>query len=109
MTKKETAVIIDGKAIDLKEWLVTNQEKGLIETSFSNIQDLGNILNDIIGVCACALNSISDNEQLSDYEQAKVLGASPLNVANVLRFAQTLIPYTELELLTDIQKSILEK
>lgn len=108
MTKKETAVIIDGKAIDLKNWLVTNQEKGLTKTRFSNIQDLGYILNDIIGVCACALNNISDNEQLSDYEQAEVLGANPLNVANVLRFAQTLIPYTELELLTDIQKSILE-
>lgn len=109
MTKKETAVIIDGKAINLKEWFVSNQEKGLTDTGFNEVQDLGFILNDIIGVCACALNCISDNANMTDYDKSTILGASPLSVANVLRFAQNLIPNSELELLTNIQKSIQEE
>ena len=109
MTKKETAVLIDGKAIDLKAWFTSNHEKGLTDTAFDEVKDLGFIIDDILGVCACALNSISDNANMSDYDKSVILGASPLNVANVLRFAQTLIPHSELELLTDIQNSIQEK
>ncbi|EKB55821.1 hypothetical protein [Bergeyella zoohelcum] len=109
MTKKETAVMIDGKAIDLKAWFTSNQEKGLTDTAFDEVKDLGYILSDIIGVCSCALNHIEENNSLSNFEKSEILGASPLSVANVLRFAQTLIPHSELELLTDIQNSIQEK
>ncbi len=108
MTKKETAVIIDGKKIDLKDWFVSNKEKGLEYTAFDQVQDLGFILNDILGVCACALYSIDENERLNQTEQYRVLGANVLSVANVLKFAQSLIPEKELELLTKIQESIKE-
>ena len=108
MTKKETAVIIDGKKIDLKDWFVSNKEKGLEYTAFDQVQDLGFILNDILGVCACALYNIDENPSLNQAEQCRILGASALSVANVLKFAQTLIPQAELGLLTEIQESIKE-
>ena len=108
MTKKETAVLIDGKEIELKDWITSNQEKGLNQTAFKNVKDLGYILNDIIGVCACALNCIEEKANMNDFEKSKILGASPLEVANVLRFAQNLIPYPELELLSNLQKAIQE-
>lgn len=108
MTKKETAVIIDGKKIDLKDWFVSNKEKGLEYTAFNQVQDLGFVLNDILGVCACALYNIDENPSLNQAEQCRILGASALSVANVLKFAQTLIPQAELGLLTEIQESIKE-
>jgi|GEM_PF-717963 hypothetical protein len=108
MTKKETAVIIDGKKIDLKDWFVSNKEKGLENTPFNKVQNLGYILYDMLGVCACALDYINDNDQLKSNLQTQVLGASPSDVANVLRFAKTLIPHVELQLLTEIQESIKE-
>lgn len=45
---------------------------------------------------------------MTDYDKSTILGASPLSIANVLRFVQNLIPNSELELLTNIQKSIQE-
>lgn len=109
MTNKETAVIIDGKAINLKEWFVSNQEKGLTGTEFAEVQGLGWLINDIMGVCATALHFISENDKLSSADLRKGFGASAGEVARVLRFAQTLTPYSELELLTNIQKSIQEE
>ena len=108
MTQKETAVIIDGKKIDPSDWIVSNKEKGLEYTAFDQVQDLGFILNDILGVCACALYNIDENSKLNQAEQCRILGASALSVANVLKFAQALIPEKELELLTKIQESIKE-
>ena len=108
MTKKETAVIIDGKKIDLKDWFVSNKEKGLEDTAYNKVKHLGYILDNILGVCACALSFIGENEKLTGNEQNKYLGANPLDVAEVLQFAKTLIPHAELELLTEIQESIKE-
>ncbi|SDE68862.1 hypothetical protein [Riemerella columbipharyngis] len=109
MNKKETAVIIDGKAIDLKEWIVSNQEKGLNNTEFAEVNQLGWLINDIIGVCATALHFISENDNLSSGDLRQSFGASAGEIARVLMFAQTLTPHLELELLTNIQKSLQEQ
>lgn len=108
MNKKETAVIIDGKAQDLTQWFVSNKEKGLQYTGFDTVETLGFVLSDLLGVCATALHAISDNDHLPARKQQQVLGACSLDIANVLRFAISIIPNTELELLGNIHTSILE-
>lgn len=107
MTKKETAVIINGKPVELDQYISTIKEKGLDYTPFDKVQSLGYLISQIMGVCACALDNLENNgTRLNHKEQTDTLGASPLDVANVLQFAKTLIPHEELELLSKIETAL---
>ena len=96
MTKKETAVIIDGKKIDLNEWLEhltpAKANRMTLKVSISDYSDIGYILNSIL----VAFRVVAENGTKTEIEE----------IANLLTLAQDLIPYTELELLSKLQKSI---
>ncbi|MBT0549898.1 hypothetical protein [Riemerella anatipestifer] len=106
MTKKETAVIINGKPVELDQYIRTIKEKGLECSPFDQTQNLGWLVKNIIGVCACALYNLEDNGEMTPKQQYDTLGASPIEVANVLQFAQTLIPLQELELISEIETAL---
>lgn len=100
MSNKNTEQIA-GKEIKLHNYLQSLEPtaNGQFEAPIKvdDYTQLGYLINSIIGVCRTALYCIEDNANLPPIEQTHTLGASTLDVANVLRIAQNLLPLSEFE------------
>lgn len=98
MTKKETAVLIDGKEIELQKWLnhleATPTQTMTAKVNFLDYSDMAYMLNSILVACRV----VAENGTKTEIEET----------ANLLTLAQNLIPYPELELLSNLQKAIQE-
>ncbi|AJW62894.1 hypothetical protein VO54_01417 [Elizabethkingia miricola] len=97
MTPKKTAVIVNGKEVDLTGYFETlarepNQSEFYTKIGVSSYQEIGYLQNSILSVCRQALET---GEQIAD----------GLDFSRLLELVQKLIPYAELELLTKIQQS----
>lgn len=100
MNPKKTAVILNGKEVELKDWLVSISQSGSDHTN-ANIEvrdysDIGFKIKSILAVCMQALESLDNGSSLADTS----------DLCNVLQIAYDLIPHSELELLTYIQQAI---
>ena len=94
MNSKKTAVILNGKEVELKDWLVSISQSGSGHTN-ANI-DIGFKIKSILAVCMQALESLDNGSSLADTS----------DLCNVLQIAYDLIPHSELELLTYIQQAV---
>ena len=112
MNQKDTAVIIDGKEIDFKNYLTTLQQnpnpiinkKGLF-IEVENYEEFGVIIRELIGVCATALLFIDENAEIESNTMYREFGANTGSVATVLKYVTQLIPFAELELLNKLSDS----
>jgi hypothetical protein len=109
----KTTLQIDGKEIDLNQFLTKISAKpGYIATDEPNFKtelqiedysDLGFTISSLIGVCQVAIKQFAENEDLTEFEKEKHLGASSLSIIKVLDIAKNLIPFAEFELLTKLK------
>lgn len=104
---QKTSLKIDNKEIDVNKFLTSILPHGthrtVIDIPVINYNDLGHLIYSLIGVCQVALNSFSENGELSDFQKQESLGCASNNIATVLGHAKNLLPLAELELLTKIQ------
>ncbi|AQX13496.1 hypothetical protein [Elizabethkingia meningoseptica] len=101
-------VIINGEKIELSKYLVSLEQTlddtdKTIPIRISSYEDLGGIIYNLIGVCASALNTIEDNNTMSDFDKEKYLGTSALGVMKVLLLVKELLPNEEFRLLSKLQ------
>ncbi|MCK0203587.1 hypothetical protein MWN41_11235 [Ornithobacterium rhinotracheale] len=106
MTKQETAVIINGKRVELNDYLTTIKENNLARSGVGSVFELGYLINNLVGVCASALYNLQNCENMTHLEQYKAYGADVTSVADVLLFARGLMPLQELELISDIENAL---
>ncbi|WP_255412857.1 hypothetical protein [Elizabethkingia sp. YR214] len=95
----KTAVTLNGKEIDLASYFETlsrgpNNSSFHIKMEISSYEEIGYLQHSILSVCRQALEA---SEQIAD----------GLDFSRLLELVQKLIPHTELELLSRIQRSIL--
>ncbi|WP_407509139.1 hypothetical protein [Elizabethkingia anophelis] len=102
-------VTINGEKIELSKYLESITQNGdragqkAVSIQMSSYEDLGNIVYNLIGVCASALNTIEDNNTMSDVNKEKYLGTSALGVMEVLLLVRKLLPREEFTLLSKLQ------
>lgn len=115
MTKQNNAVILDGKEINLSDWLTTVKEvphpnpnkpaKKVIEIKVDDYSDLGFVIRNLVGVCATALYTLQENGNFNEFEKANYFGANLLMIQQVLTYTAQLVPHGEFELLSKLQNS----
>ena len=111
MNKKETAVIVNGKEIDVKNFLTTlqqnpsNPKETGVFIEVGDYEGLGVMVRELIGVCATVLRLIDENSNIESHTMYKKFGANTGSVATVLQYVTQIIPFAELELLTKLSTS----
>ena len=100
MNPKKTAVLLNGKEIELKDWLVSVSPSGfssnITNIGVQNYSDIGFKIKSVLAVCMQALESLAEGSSTADAS----------DFCNVLQIACDLIPHSELELLTEIRKAM---
>ena len=99
MTPMKNAVTLNGKEIDLTGYFETlsrgpNDPNFHTKIEISSYEEIGYLQHSILSVCRQALEA---SEQIAD----------GLDFSRLLELVQKLIPHSELELLSRIQRSVL--